>query len=246
VCPVKPNAKTAGWSTRYRTALVKHLKQGRGAGANPRLVQALGHQAVVLGLETLDLATAHEAALATLISPNDSSKHRNSIVNRAREFFTAAAVLIERTHRAAVGADALIHQLNQTLVQRTQESVASTLLLKQSIAHRRAAEAALKKSKLNHAELLAESHRLLKHVRQLTHTCLIEQEDDRKNVSRELQDDIAQFLLGIHIRLLTLKESMKISTASLKKELGSAQRLVQESTKKVKRFAHDYGSAAKA
>jgi len=103
----------------------------------------------------------------------------------------------------------------------------------------------MKKSGQHHAELLAESYRLVNHLQHLTHACLSAQEDDRKSVSCLLHDDVAQDLLGIHVRLLTLKKAMKASSDSLKKEIGSAQRLVRESTKKVHLFAHECGIEGK-
>ena len=56
--------KLIGLSQRYVTALRKHLKQGPRASLQPAL--GLGRRAVVLGLETLELARIHERAVATL------------------------------------------------------------------------------------------------------------------------------------------------------------------------------------
>ena len=236
---MKSNAKKTSWSRRYQAALRKQLEQGR--PVSPRLVQSLGRQAVALGMETLDLAKTHEQALSTMIKPGDSLKSNAHTTQRGREFFAEAAIRIEKTHNAALEADVLIRDLNKVLRKRTQESTDSTRLLKRTISQRRVGEDALKKSGAHHTKLLAESHRLLKHLRHLTHACLSAQERDRKQVSRQLHNEIAQGLVGIHIRLLTLKKAMKASTESLKKEIGSAQRLVRESTKKVHRFAHDFG-----
>jgi signal transduction histidine kinase len=43
-------------------------------------------------------------------------------------------------------------------------------------------------------------------LRHLAHEILLAQEDERKKVSHELQDEIAQTLLGINVRLLSLKQ----------------------------------------
>lgn len=201
---------------------------------------------MALGLETLDLAKTHEQALSSLISPQASPRTREKAVKQGNKFFAAAAIRIEQTHRAALDADALIRQLNQTLRQRTRESSASIRRLKQSVLLRQGAEEALKKSGKHHATLLAESHRLLQHLRQLTRSYLSAQEDDRKLITHQLQDELAQGLLGLHVRLLSLKQAMKASSASLKKEIGTTQRLVRVSTKKVKRFAYECGIKHKA
>ena len=89
-----------------------------------------------------------------------------------------------------------------------------------------------------HARVLAESNRLLKNLRVLTHSCLAAQEEGRRLVSRQLQDEIGQGLLGIHVQLLTLKKALRASTISLRKEIGSAQRVASKSTRKIIRTIH--------
>ena len=75
--------------------------------------------------------------------------------------------------------------------------------------------------------LLEESLALQEHLRHLTHRILSAQEAERKKISRDLQDEIAQTLLGINVRLLTLKKAAKGNTANLKKEIANTQRLVR-------------------
>jgi len=48
-------------------------------------------------------------------------------------------------------------------------------------------------------------------------------------------------LLGINVRLLTLKRATAINTSNLKKEIASTQRLVDKSVKSIKRFARESG-----
>ena len=236
---MKINVQKFGWSKRYQNALRKHLEQG--AGASLRTAVRMGREAVALGLETLDLARIHEQALAAVISPQDVSGTRERKTRRAGKFFDEAAIRIEKTHRAVRDADVLIQQLNQTLHQRTRESSASNHRLKQTILHRRTAESTLKKSETNHARLLADSQCLLKHLRRLAHEGLSAHEDHRQDLSRQLHDEIAQGLLGIHVRLLTLQKAVKSSVENFRKEIGSTQELVRESTRKVNRFAHEFG-----
>ena len=83
------------FSQKYAVALEKHLKQG--PQASLRAALELGHEAVVLGLETLDLARIHEQALATF----ELSNIKNGFTKLAGIFFTEANTPIEETHRAA-------------------------------------------------------------------------------------------------------------------------------------------------
>ena len=80
-----------------------------------------------------------------------------------------------------------------------------------------------------------------KHLRRLTHRILSAQEDKRKQISRDLQDEIAQTLLGINVRLLTLKKEAAIDANGLEKEIASTQRFVDKSVKSIKRFARKFG-----
>ncbi len=57
-------SKITHLAARYLAALRKHLKQGPRASLQPAL--GLGRRAVVLGLETLELARMHEQALGAL------------------------------------------------------------------------------------------------------------------------------------------------------------------------------------
>jgi signal transduction histidine kinase len=100
-------------------------------------------------------------------------------------------------------------------------------------------EEALAKSGKCHAKCLEESLELQKCLRQLTHRMLAAQEDERAKLSHELQDEIAQTLLGINVRLLSLKQENRSSTSGLKDEIASAQRLVAKSAKSVRRFARE-------
>ena len=90
---------------------------------------------------------------------------------------------------------------------------ASNRSLKQGIAQRKTVEAALKKSGEHYKALLEESLALQEHLRHLTHQILSAQEEERKKISHDLQDEIAQTLLGINVRLLTLKKAAKGNTA---------------------------------
>jgi signal transduction histidine kinase len=65
------------------------------------------------------------------------------------------------------------------------------------------------------------------------------QEDERKNISRELHDVIAQMLTGINVRLSSLKTKTATSTRDLQKKIEVTQRLVEKSVDIIHRFARD-------
>lgn len=226
-------------SERYRAALRKYLDARSAASSEPAV--RLGRQAVALGLETLDLARIHQRALTTLVSQDGSSRSRAGQVKRATTFFNDAITPIERSHRGARKFETRLHELNQSLRQRAKESSAAAVRLKRGAAQCQKAEDALEKSKKHRATLLEKSRRLQRHLRHLTRKILSAQEDERHKTSHQLQDEIAQLLLGIHVRLLALRKAAKASTVSFKKEIASTQQLVAQSALVIQRFADGFG-----
>jgi signal transduction histidine kinase len=226
--------KLSAMSQQYVTALKKHLKQGPRASLES--ARGLGRRAVAIGLETLDVARMHEGALATLAG----SSRKDGIIKRAEIFFAEAIIPIEKTHRAALEANLQLGQLNKTLGRRTVDLAASNRSLKQGIARRKSAEQALKKSGERSNKLLEESRRLQKHLQHLTHRILSAHEDKRRKISHDLQDEIAQTLLGINIRLLALKKEAGLNAEGLQNEIASTRRLVDKSVEGIKRFAREY------
>lgn len=224
-------------SQRYVGALRKHLKRGPRASLRPAL--GLGRQAVTLGLETLELARIHERALV-ILKPSGS---RDGIAKRAEFFFIEAIVPIVETHRVARQSKIQLSQLNKMLGRRTVELAIANHQLQRGIVRRKSVEAALKKSGEHYAKLLKDSQQLQEGLRQLAHQVLAAQEDERKKISRELQDEIAQTLLGINIRLLSLKQEARSNTKGLKNEIANTQRLVLKSAQSVRRVAREYGSS---
>jgi len=225
--------KLTALSQRYVTALRKHLKQGPQASLQP--ARGLGRQAVNLGLETLDVAKIHEGALATL----KVCGGRNGSIKLAEIFFTEAVTPIEKTHRAGLKANSHLNRVNKTLDRRAVDLAATNRSLKQSIVRRKSVEKTLKKRVEHSKKLLRESLALQKHLQCLAHRIMAAQEDKRKEISRDLQDEIAQILLGINVRLLSLKTAARGNTANLTKKIASTQRLVEESVQSINRFADE-------
>ena len=196
---------------------------------------------MALGLETLDMARVHAVALATLMLPSHSFRTRKGTVRRAEIFFVEAITPIEATHRAARETSGDLNRLTKTLSRRSVELAASGRHLKRGIVQRKAAEEALKQSGKYRTDLLEQSRLVQEHLRHLTHQILLAQEDKRTKMSHELHDEIAQTLLGINVRLLTLKKEATVNARGLKKEIAGTQRLVEKSKKTMSRFADELG-----
>jgi signal transduction histidine kinase len=229
--------KLRNLSQRYQAALRTHLKQGRQASLDS--ARGLGSQALAAGLQTLDLARLHEQTLVTEVLPKCPASRRNALIKQAGIFFAAAITPIEKTHRSAREATAQLKKFIETLSRRTVELAASNRELSLEITQRKAVEEALKKSERHYSQLLEKSDRLQEQLRRLSRQILSAQEDERKMISRELHDVIAQTLTGINVRLANLKKEAAVNTKGLDRNIARTQRLVEKSVNIVHQFARE-------
>ncbi len=223
------------FARRYAVALRRHLQ----AGSSSKLESAvrLGRLAVLGKIETLDLARVHEQSLP----PTDS---RGDAIEKKRlsdEFFAEAVGPIVETHRASRENQRQLKAQSQTLTRRTRELAAANRQLELGILRRKEVESALKRSGEHYAKLLQDSVQLQSGLRRLTQQVLAAQEDERKKISLTLQDQIAQTLVGIELRLHALKKEARFNTEGLKAEIASTQQLVAKSARSVRKVARQFG-----
>ena len=229
--------KISNLSRRYQGALRRHLNEG--PKANFDSARGLGNQALAAGLQTLDLAKLHEHVLVTQVLPGCLPRQRAALVKQAGIFFAAAITPIEDTYPGARQATARLKAFVETLSQRTVELAASNLELSLEITQRKAVEKRLKDSERHYSHLLKQSDRLQEELRRLSRQILSAQEDERKKISRELHDVIAQTLTGINVRLAKLKKEAAANTKGLDQNIARTQRLVEHSVSIVHRFARE-------
>jgi len=229
--------KSTRLSQEYHAALLEHLE--RGPRASRQLARNLGDQAINLQLQTLDLVRIHEQTLMRLGLPSDSRARRRAIARRAGTFFAAVITPMEQLHRTAIETDSRMTQLVEALSQRTLALASSNQHLTAETAPRRLAEAALRKSERHYRQLLERSQEMQERLRLLSRQLLLAQEEERKKISRELHDVIAQTLTSINVRLAKLRTEATLNTKGIERSIVRTERLVQHSVNIVHRFARE-------
>ena len=111
--------------------------------------------------------------------------------------------------------------------------------LELEIIRRQSVETALKQSKQHQGRLLEESRLMQDQLQLLSRQILSAQEEERKRISRELHDVIAQTLSSINVQLASLKQEALLDPASMALSITRTQQLVESSVNIVHQFARE-------
>lgn len=224
-------------SARYLTALRRHLNRKHPEPRNR--AQSLGRSVLAAGLVTLDLAIMHEHAVVALAPAFDFAHTRNGALKRAGIFFTQALVPLELARRATHETNGQLRQRNETLRRHTAALARGNRRLEREVARREAGETALRQGRAHYHKLLRESQVMQRKLRQLTRQIIVVQEEERKQISRELHDEVVQILVGINVELAALTKETSTGLHHLKAKILRTQRLVENSVNAVHRFARE-------
>jgi PAS domain S-box-containing protein len=116
---------------------------------------------------------------------------------------------------------------------------ASNRKLEKAIERRLAVEKTLKKNEQQQRHLLEHSRQMQERLRQLSRQVLLTQEEERREISRELHDVIAQTLTGINVRLAALAKEAATNTKGIDRNIARTRRLVEKSVNIVHQFARE-------
>ncbi len=202
----------ASFLQRYQNSLKEHMMWRTGRRSTSQLARSLGGEGVALGMNIFELVRAHTQAVATLSEPPS----------------TNAGQTEEKT---APPVENFLLEAMRPFEEERQRQIQSANATKQLSVEQLALEVQRNK------QLLADSQRLQAELQRLTHELLMAQEEERKEISRELHDEVGQILVGINVRLAALKETGVTNKRELQRNITRTQRLVEKSVKVVHRYA---------
>src|ERR1017187_391729 len=138
----------------------------------------------------------------------------------------------EALHRTQEQLSVHAGQLEGLVAERTSELAAANKQLAVSVS-------CLRKANEEHQALFFESNIMRGKLSQLTRQIIIAQEELRKEISRELHDEVVQALIAINVELSAVGSGPTVSVRTMKKKLAGTQKLVEKSVVEVHRFARE-------
>lgn len=224
------------FSRLYKSALRTHVATR--ARLDAKVIAEIGSRMQAARMSVLELAKFHEHFLIIELLPGLTTVRQTARVRHASCFF-AAVVAAAEAGPPGGSSDIRLRKAIQALSDRSVELASANRKLQHEIINRGKVETALRKSESDCLKALENSEMLKEQLRDLSRKFILVQEEERKNLSRELHDVVAQALLGINVRLATLKKEAGTNTQSLKRSITLTQKLVVNSANIVHRFARE-------
>jgi two-component system sensor histidine kinase DegS len=138
----------------------------------------------------------------------------------------------EALHRTQAQLSVHAGKLEGLVAERTSELAAANKQLEASVS-------CLRKANEEHQALFFESNIMRGKLSRLTRKIIMAQEELRKEISRELHDEVVQALIAINVKLSALGNGATLGARTMKKKLAGTRRLVEKSVIEVHRFARE-------
>jgi signal transduction histidine kinase len=199
----------------------------------------LGCELLASGFNSLDVAKMHGQSLHALLQSPEFANARHGPIGRIGKFFAAALVPFERLHRTTQASQKQLQQRAATLRLQQAALAKANRRLTREVKRRQAGEDAVKKS-LEHAHrLFVQSQLMQRQLRHLTRHMLSGQEDERRKLSRNLHDKVAQMLMAINVELSALDRAPSTGARARRARITLSRRLVEKALVAVHQLAHE-------
>jgi PAS domain S-box-containing protein len=209
--------------------------------ANPFMTQLLGYaRERLLGKELFEIGLLKDEAASRAMMRELKKSHEVSyedlpIKGRAgrKKEVEVVANLYDEDGRTVIQCnirDITARKLAETMSSRN-------LQLNLEISRRKAVETDLRSSRGELSRLLRKSRSQQKQLRKLSHRILHVQEEERKRISRELHDVIAQSLVSINVHLAVLAQKASDAPETILQQIARTQTLVENAVNVVHDFA---------
>jgi signal transduction histidine kinase len=226
---------TKKFARRYQSALLEFMD--RGDRTKLRSARAIGVKLQASGSNPKDLAIIHQEALMAHAVLDYTVAKRDRFIDLSGRFYAAAIAPMVESANLRLESSISRGRLLKMLGSRTVELAVSNVGRILDSTHRNLVVVALRKNQEHSDRLLIQANQLREHSKRLSQRLVCAQEDERKKISHELHDVIAQTLMGINIHLATLKKEAFNNTQGLGENITRTQQLVIKSVDIVHQFA---------
>ncbi len=237
------NPELAKYQRAYQSALKQYCKS---PGTSPRRqsTKLLGAKAVDSGLSPKETLNFHTHALLGLLDTETSEYSKKLLIGRASAFYGMFENAVDANLPEKSSTPGKLKRMVATLLTRSKELATSNKKLQHEVQQRKAGEKSQHASEKTTTQLLAKSLRMEDELRKLSRRMFVVQEEERKKISRELHDVIAQALAGINVHLAGLQTNGTAASKDLHQKISDTRRLVQQAVEIVHRCARELRPSA--
>ncbi len=187
-----------------------------------------------------------QAFLKEVVAGPDSSTVEAQLLKEGGEVFWAGLLATTAVSPEGTGkwcrvafADITARKQVEEARRRLETLTDANRALNEEIAKRQEVEKALKESERHQRLLLKQAQAAHEQLQHLSRQVLHAQEEERKRISRELHDEIAQMLVGINVQLAATTRKKTDNPRALREQLARMRQLVTRSIDSVHEFARE-------
>jgi len=219
--------------------LEKHLQENSDGIPDSTITHRLGTRTLKLGINLLGLAKIHLNSLTSLEKAGLTTQENGEPNQQGSDFFNAVAEPLEEGRFKASKTGHQLSSTIETLRHHEEDLARSNKNLLAEITRLKEVENSLRTSEETASLLLGQAREMQDEMRSLSRRLITAQEDERRRISRELHDVIAQTLAGINVRLAVLRSQSVANNEDFHEKIEITERLVEQSVEIVHRFASD-------